>query len=618
MMRILALSVLLIFTACKKIKPTSVLATLTVRSIQSLDYDSSAIQVKSNDSIVFENKNVPRSQEKIDLSLKPGNYSFHLDYRKGTELVASSSFCGTAQNFNLLAGPNFIQVDICKKDGSSVFQPSCDVDKESLGRRSLRRLTRLEIQKSVEAILGSSFDVMNQLPADSKDEGLDNSVETLVVTSEHAKAYLDMAKSISEKMLERSQTFLECQDGSCMDQFLNNYGSLIWRKKLSTEEKSSLLAYYQQEVQNQGSWQDGFSSMVAAMFFAPEFIYRAEIGSEMGGVAKLNDYEIASGLSFLLWGRGPDRELIDLASQGKLQDKKILKEQAERLLATDLAKGQLGHFVDVWLETEKILAANKDQNKWPDFNEGLKRDLYNETRDFYNHLTFESGADFESLFLSNYTIASSRVANFYGGSMAQNKVFYPEGERRGILGHGSILASHSNFDGTNPIQRGVFFLEKILCDELPPPPDSLDIQPPPRDPNATSRERFAAHTDNPACAACHVKIDGSGFGFENMDSAGKIQLIDNGSEVDSKGTVVLDGLRKEFDGVYELSGLVAKSEQARLCFAKSVYKQSYGVHGVKQGQCAIESLQSKFLSHENIKMIWLDLILDKAFSERRL
>ena len=354
------------------------------------------------------------------------------------------------------------------------------------------------------------------------------------------------------------------------------------------------------------------------MFFAPEFIYRAEIGSEMGGVAKLNDYEIASGLSFLLWGRGPDRELIDLASQGKLQDKKILKEQAERLLATDLAKGQLGHFVDVWLETEKILAANKDQNKWPDFNEGLKRDLYNETRDFYNHLTFESGADFESLFLSNYTIASSRVANFYGGSMAQNKVFYPEGERRGILGHGSILASHSNFDGTNPIQRGVFFLEKILCDELPPPPDSLDIQPPPRDPNATSRERFAAHTDNPACAACHVKIDGSGFGFENMDSAGKIQLIDNGSEVDSKGTVVLDGLRKEFDGVYELSGLVAKSEQARLCFAKSVYKQSYGVHGVKQDQCAIESLQSKFLSHENIKMIWLDLILDKAFSERRL
>ena len=618
MMRIIALSILFLFASCNKRSPSSDLSTLTIRGIESLDYTSSAIQVRSKDKLVFENKNIPRTQESIDLSLMPGNYNFRLDYKKDTDIIASSTFCGKATNFELVAGPNVVQVDICKKDGSSVFQPSCDIEKESLGQRSLRRLTRLEIQNSVDAILGSNFDVMSQLPADTKDEGLDNSVESLVVTTEHAKAYLDMAKSISEKMLERSQSFLTCQDGSCMDKFLDDYGSLIWRKKLSSEEKSSLLAYYQKEAQSQGTWQEGFSSLVAAMFFAPEFTYRAEIGEVLGGVAKLNDDEIASGLSFLLWGRGPDRELIDLASQGKLQDEDILREQAERLLGTDLAKGQLGHFVDVWLETEKILASNKDQSKWPGFDETFKKDLYNETKDFYNHLTFDTDANFESLYLSDYSIATSRVANFYGGAMSQNKVFYPEGERRGILGHGSILASHSNFDSTNPIHRGVFFLEKILCDGLPPPPDSLDVQPPPRDPDATSRERFAAHTDNPACAACHIKIDGAGFGFENFDSAGKIQLIDNGSIVDSKGSIPLDGVKREFDGVYELSGIVAKSQQARLCFAKNVYKQSYGVYGNKEDQCAIESLQSKFLSHENLKMIWLDLVLDKAFRQRRL
>ncbi|SMF16479.1 DUF1588 domain-containing protein [Pseudobacteriovorax antillogorgiicola] len=594
------------------------LAQVTLNGLRGIDYDSSGILVKQDSQTVFQRDNIPKEESEIDVTLQPGSYAFQLDFKKGQDLIASSTYCsGEQQTFDLMAGQNDIRVFVCTADGKGVFTPSCNSEEESLGRRVLRRLTAREMQKSVNGIMGRNFPIQDLLPTESKDHGLDNSVTSLVVTDDHAKAYLAMAKTVAEEMTKQNSRFLKCQGGeACMNEFLTNWGELIWRKTLNSEERNSLLELYRQQTVAQGTWEKGFEAMAAAMFFAPEFLYRPEIGEESDGIAKLTNFELASELSFLIWGRGPDRELLGLAKQDKL-DQATLVTQAERLLKSPDAKSQLGHFVATWLESDMVLSSNKDMNRWPNYNWEMRRDLDLETRDFFNHVSFETDGDFERLFLSPYTIATDRTNTIYKGTKDGEKIYYPEGERRGLLGHGSVLAAHSTFDETGPIHRGVFLLEKILCEEMPSPPDSLDIQPPPRDPNASTRERFAAHSDNPACAACHVKIDGAGFGFENFDAVGQFQTIDNGKTVDSTGVVKIDAVDHNYDGLYELSGKLASSLQAKLCFAKKVYTQSYGVHEEEQDKCAVETLQSKFLKHGNIKNVWLDLVSDKAFRHRR-
>ena len=154
-------------------------------------------------------------------------------------------------------------------------------------------------------------------------------------------------------------------------------------------------------------------------------------------------------------------------------------------------------------------------------------------------------------------------------------------------------------------------LERLLCEELLPPPDTLEIEPPPRDPDATTRERFAAHSANETCAVCHVKIDGAGFGLENFDPIGAFRTMESNKEVNSKGKIYMDGGFTKYNGAYELSGLLAQSEQAKKQFCQAGLSTPMGLVASEKDQCAISSLGTEF-DKGNLKTLWIDFVTSRA------
>ncbi|SMF57976.1 DUF1592 domain-containing protein [Pseudobacteriovorax antillogorgiicola] len=609
-----------LMSACSKIplmgdRENTELASITVSELKEVDYDHFSLRVFSGDDIVVEKDKVARSDGEISLSLHPSEYRFELDILQGDSIFASTKYCAEADYYTLESGPNRIAVNVCKKDGTPVFSPVCD--DSGVGRRVLKLLSNKEVERTIADLTQQASAVSNLFPAAKKVEGFKNISDINVVTFEHVKGFWDLASSTSTTIVDRIISNYDCSGGmdqACLENMFYLLGEQIWRKRLVNEELSSLKELYQ-NIRPATDHKQAVTQVLRGMFMSPQFIYRSEIGVKRNGVSHLDQFEIANALSYLFTGSAPDKALMDLAKAGSLASEDVLAEQALRLLKTNAAKDIQKEFLGAWLEHDKVLSITKDSDMFPNF-ETLREPLYQETNTFYNSLFFADGT-FEDLFLADYTYGNQTLAQLYNGTANGNQIKVPSDERLGILGHGSVIASHSSAYETGPIHRGVFLLEKILCDHMPPPPPSLDVVPPERDPNATTRERFAAHSENQACAACHVKLDGAGFGFESLDPIGRFRSTENSLPVDDSGKLFIDGKQIDYSGVSRVSELVADSTQGKLCYVTQVYRYANGLIDEDRDKCAIENLQEKFIDRSNLKQIWMDLVASPAFTKRK-
>ena len=195
-------------------------------------------------------------------------------------------------------------------------------------------------------------------------------------------------------------------------------------------------------------------------------------------------------------------------------------------------------------------------------------------------MTFEESADVAELFLARHSWVDAITAQVYGitgvGEGERVRVELPE-ERRGLLTLPGVLAVTSKFAQTSPVIRGVYVLEQILCDELPKPPDDVDTTPPALDPEATTRERWAAHSESAQCAPCHERIDPIGFTFEEFDAMGQHRTVENGLPVDARGAAPILGVREPtLTGVKDLAALVAESERATTCLSRQWLRFALG------------------------------------------
>ena len=221
--------------------------------------------------------------------------------------------------------------------------------------------------------------------------------------------------------------------------------------------------------------------------------------------------------------------------------------------------------------------------------------------------------------MAKQTFGDARLATLYGAESREGRIEWNGSERRGLLGHASVLASYADADQTAPIKRGIFVLERLLCTEIPPPPPSLMVKPPPRDPNASTRERFAAHSQNQACAGCHKRIDGVGFGLEDMDEIGRYRTHQAGQPVDASGILYgFDGKEQPFIGTAELSAHIAASREAEMCFVKQLYRRTSGRLETQNDVCVIESLHQRLADDSsNIKNLMLAIPEQSAFRLKR-
>ena len=359
----------------------------------------------------------------------------------------------------------------------------------------------------------------------------------------------------------------------CARTILARLARLAYRRPVGEGDLEPLLAFYREGrgtrregragADPKGSDAEGFEagirSAIERLLIDPEFLFRIERdppGAAPGAPYRLTDLELASRLSFFLWSSIPDAELLDLAERGRLSDPGVLEAQVRRLLGDARASALVDNFAGQWLSLRSVAGIAPDPNLFPGFDENLREALRRETELFFESQLREDRSVVD-LLVADYTFLNERLARHYGipgvaGSHHRRVTLAGKGpaaaRRRGLLGHGSILAATSYGNRTSPVLRAKWLLENFLG--TPPAPPPPDIPPLPAGGEAgeprTVRERLAQHRRNPACAACHAPMDPLGFALENFDAIGRWRTSDAGFPVDASA-VLADGLTT-FDG----------------------------------------------------------------------
>jgi hypothetical protein len=290
--------------------------------------------------------------------------------------------------------------------------------------------------------------------------------------------------------------------------------------------------------------------LLTFVLVSPQFLFRFEHDPDTvpaSGVFRVSDLELASRLSFFIWNTVPDAELVKVATAGTLHTPAVLDKQVRRMLADPRAEAMSTRFASQWLRLQDVEKMHPDALLFPSFDNELAESYKRETELLFDSIVRED-RNVLDLFTADYTFVNERIAKVYGipNITGQNfrRVALVDENRRGILGHGSILMLTSVADRTSPVQRGKWIMETLLGS--PPPPAPQDPAPPPLEETKaatdggktlSTRERMEEHRKNPQCTSCHKVIDPLGLALENFDVLGAWRIKDNGVPVDTAATL---------------------------------------------------------------------------------
>ncbi|MFP6901495.1 MAG: DUF1592 domain-containing protein, partial [Opitutales bacterium] len=306
---------------------------------------------------------------------------------------------------------------------------------------------------------------------------------------------------------------------------LKEFMPRAWRRPVTAGEVDSMLVLYRKVRPLQTSFEAAMRETLALVLISPDFLYLLEPGRPKGDRA-LNDYEVASRLSYFLWSTMPDEELFALAKAGKLRQPKELEKQVRRMLADKRSWEFVSHFTDQWLNLSGLTRVAVNPQYHPDFDDHLKPDMKLETQHFFAEVV-RANASALQLVDSDFAMLNRALARHYGidgprGS-AFERVALKEGQHRGgVLTQASVLLANSDGEQSHPIRRAVWLRDRILGDPpAPPPPDVPELETnAPKMKNLSIREQMELHREKAACADCHRDIDPWGIAFEEYDAVG--------------------------------------------------------------------------------------------------
>jgi len=363
---------------------------------------------------------------------------------------------------------------------------------------------------------------------------------------------------------------------SCAQKLLSSLAHRAYRRPVTENDLQHLLKFYK-TGERQGGFEVGIRMALERLLVGPEFLFRTEKdppNAAPGTVFRISDLELASRLSFFLWSSIPDDELLGLAERGRLKDPVVLDQQVRRMLQDPRSQALATNFAGQWLQTRKLSEIQPDISEFPDYDINLKEAFAQETELFLQSM-LEENHPLMDLLDANYTFLNERLARHYGipnvyGSSFR-RVTLADENRRGLLGQGSVLMLTSYPNRTSVVLRGVWLLTNILASPPPPPPPNA---PPLKDRGDDGRikpvrESMEEHRANPACAACHMRMDPLGFALENFNAIGQWRTTEGtaNTPIDNSGQLP-EGTK--FKGPVELRRvLMSKPDQ----FATSVIEK---------------------------------------------
>jgi hypothetical protein len=365
-------------------------------------------------------------------------------------------------------------------------------------------------------------------------------------------------KSFTDIVVARPGDGVSVRDAA--KQVFHRFLPKAFRRPVTDAEVDRYAGLVQSTVDDmQEPYEAALSLALQAVLISPDFLFRIEKDPEPGQQQRpLDDFEIASRLSYFLWSSMPDEELFQLAAQQQLHKPEVLTQQVRRMLQDEKSAAMVSNFAAQWLNLRNLDEVSPNPDVFKNFDQGLRDAMRRETELLFESVMKEDRS-VEDLLSADFTFVNQRLADHYGLQGLQGEEFQrvslQGSNRAGVLTHASILTLTSNPARTSPVKRGKWIMENIFGEAPPPaPPGVPELEVTAQaSPDATLREQLAKHREDPGCASCHDAMDPLGLGFENFDAIGRWRDSDDGKPIDASGTMPSG---QSFDGPLQLIGIV--------------------------------------------------------------
>ena len=492
---------------------------------------------------------------------------------------------------------------------------------------SMRRLTQAEYRNSIADIFGKEIEVRGAFEPTIRIAGLQStSTGVLSVTPVGFESFSSMADSIATQVTaEKYRAKLACKpksdkapDDACAGQVLNQYGRMLFRRPLSSDETKNAVKLSNSLAKSQNDFYAGLRYGLASLIQSPNFLFRMETaGPADNKQYALDPYSRATRLSYLMWNSTPDAELLQAAEKGDLNNAAGLGKQVDRLMASPRLDDGMRAFFNDMLELDTFDTVSKDSILYPKWSSGIAASAREETLRTAIDLALHENGDMRDLMTTRKTFLNRNLAADYQlpfqfkGDWVPYE-FAPDSGRSGILTQASMLTMFSHPGRSSPTKRGVAIMDIFLCEPTPAPPANVDFSVV-NDVNGalkTVRERLMAHATNSTCASCHNHSDPIGLSMEGFDTIGQRRTTENGKQIDLSASIQ----NKKFEGAEGLGKFLHDNPKYTACIARKVYAYSRGESSEDVAASAFKNANKAFAdSGFRMRALLKAMVEDKDF-----
>ena len=496
------------------------------------------------------------------------------------------------------------------------------------GRITIHRLNRAEYNNTVRDLLGDTTGPSRDFPVDDSGYGFDNIADVLSLSPLLMEKYQAAAEALINAAWDRDSasggpySVRVCDPNGnpgCGRQILARFARRAWRRPATSDELDRYVALTNVAAQQGDLAEVGVKLALQAVLVSPSFIYRIELDSDpqTRSAHAVNDYELATRLSYFLGSSTPDDELSSKADDGSLHQPTVLEQQVRRMLGDPKSFALQENFVGQWLYTRATDSVQPDSRLFPMFNDALRAAMRQETQLFVQSLISENRSILD-LLDADYTYLNDRLADHYGfprpGTAVAQRTSVAGSKRGGILTQASFLIATSQPNRTSPVKRGKWVLSQLLCTAPPPPPPN--VPPLPEGSGSGSvRQRLEQHRTNPVCASCHSLMDPIGFGLENFDAIGQWRDQDVDGPIDASGVLPGD---VSFNGEKQLASILRADPRLPTCVVRQVLTYALGRGLTDADQCAVDDMTRALKTRgSGFADLFAIVATSDAFTQRR-
>jgi len=403
---------------------------------------------------------------------------------------------------------------------------------------------------------------------------------------------------------------------------IQNFGKHAFRRPLGSNEVERFMWIYKQAGLKGGNFEQSVQTALTAILVSPHFIFRGELQPQPDNpqiASQINEWALASRLSYFLWSTMPDDELFAEAEKGTLR--KNLDAQIKRMLADPKASALVENFGGQWLQTRNLKLVQPDARAFPSWDQGLATAMQRETEMLFETIMHEDRTVLDFI-AADYTFVNERLARHYGIRGIEGEAFVkvklPEDRPGGILGQGTYLTITSNPTRTSPVKRGKYVLENLLGTPPPPPPPQVpDLDDKNRaELHGTLRQRMEQHRQDPTCASCHARMDPIGFGLEQFDGIGMARVQDEGVQIDPVGQLVTG---EKFSGPAELRQILLTKKRSDFlrCISEKMLTYALGRGLEYYDRVTIQKISTSLEKNPNFSNLVTEVVNSVPFQMRR-